>query len=106
MSEQTSYGKLLERLISVKPYVGKTIAHRETGNVYVIVDFAFREADMSLEFLYSPIFEVGIIFSRPISELTDGWFATPFDPVEFRRHYAERLHTREDQDGTSVSLGY
>lgn len=89
MSEQTSYGELLERLISVKPHVGKTIAHRETGNVYVIVDFAFREADMSLEFLYSPIFEVDIIFSRPISELTDGRFATPFDPVAFCQHFTK-----------------
>ena len=89
MSEHTSYEDLLSILAPLKKYAGKTIAHRKTGGVYVVVDICFREADMSVEFLYSPVFEPNVIFSRPISELTDGRFETPFDPVEFRRHSTE-----------------
>ena len=45
--------------------------HEKSGTVYIVADFVFREADMSLMVTYYSPDQADIVFARPLEEFLD-----------------------------------
>jgi hypothetical protein len=55
-------------------YTGRELRHVKTGSFYRVTGFHYRESTMELMFTYRTIGSDGVVFSRPLAELTDGRF--------------------------------
>lgn len=56
-------------------YPGSIWRHVKTGHVYIVECCALVEADLSVVVVYRRLHELGLNWTRPFDEFTDGRFA-------------------------------
>lgn len=74
MADEVTIEELQAKLAPLSGYVGQKIQHIKSSGWYRVVNFHYREADMTIEFIYETCHREPIRFSRPLDELFDGRF--------------------------------